>query len=174
MQLFLRGTTIAGVGDRGLDDSRLTLAGLFFEAHDGLTRVLTRRLEEAFGIPHQSFEVLIRLARSPEQHLRMSDLAAQVTMSASGLSRAVDRLESAGYVTREACATDRRTIYAALTDLGRERVECILPVHLEHLEEEFTGVLSASDQAALDRILRKIRAHVNPEAVRASEFPGSD
>jgi DNA-binding MarR family transcriptional regulator len=174
MQLFGPDTTIGAVGDPLLDDSRLTLAGLFFEAHDGLTHVLTRRLEESFGIPHQSFEVLIRLARSPEQHLRMSDLAAQVTMSASGLSRAVDRLESAGYVIREACATDRRTTYAALTDLGREKVEGILPVHLEHLEEEFTGVLSASDQAALDRILRKIRAHVNPQAVRASEFPGSD
>ena len=153
-----------------LDDPRLTLAGLFFEAHDGLTHTLTRRLAESFGIPHQSFEVLIRLARSPEQHLRMTDLAAQVTMSASGLSRAIDRLEAAGLVTREACATDRRTTYAALTDLGRERVDCILPVHLEHLEEDFTGVLTASEQEQLEAILRKVRGHVNPDAVRASEF----
>ena len=161
---------LTAVGDRPLDDPRLTLAGLFFEAHDGLTQVLTHRLEHEFGIPRNSFEVLIRLARSPEQRLRMTDLAAQVTMSASGLSRAVDRLEAAGYVTREGCPTDRRTTYAVLTELGRDRVECVLPVHLKHLEEEFTGVLSASEQHDLEAILRKVRAHVNPEAVRASEF----
>ena len=74
-----------------LDDPRLTLAGLFFETHDGLTAHLSRRLEADFGMTHQTFEVLLRLARSPEQRLRLSDLAAQVTMSASGLSRAADR-----------------------------------------------------------------------------------
>ena len=154
-----------------LDDPRLTLAGLFFETHDGLTHVLTRRLEQEFDIPRQSFEVLIRLARSPEQHLRMTDLAAQVTMSASGLSRAIDRLEAAGLVTREACSTDRRTTYAGLTDLGRERVECILPMHLQQLDDEFVGLLDARDREDLERMMRKLRAHVNPDAVRASEFP---
>src|SRR5215216_5311691 len=148
-----------------LDDPRLTLAGLFFETHDGLTHVLTRRLEQEFGIPRQSFEVLIRLARSPEQHLRMTDLAAQVTMSASGLSRAIDRLEAAGLVVREGCPTDRRTTYAGLTDLGRERVQCILPVHLEQLQDEFISLLDDAEQADLERILRKLRAHVNPDAV---------
>ena len=154
-----------------LNDPRLTLAGLFFETHDGLTHVLTQRLEQEFDIPRQSFEVLIRLARSPEQHLRMTDLAAQVTMSASGLSRAIDRLEGAGLVVREACATDRRTTYAGLTDLGREKVECVLPAHLQQLQDEFTGLLDTDERQALEQILRKLRDHVNPDAVRASSFP---
>ena len=168
---FFRTYTGAMARSASLDDPRLTLAGLFFEAHDGLTHVLTRRLEQEFDIPRQSFEVLIRLARSPEQHLRMTDLAAQVTMSASGLSRAIDRLEAVGYVTREPCPVDRRTTYAALTDLGREKVECVLPVHLQQLEDEFTGLLDDSERTDLERILRKLRAHVNPDAVRASSFP---
>ena len=153
-----------------LDDPRLTLAGLFFETHDGLTAHLSRRLEADFGMSHQTFEVLLRLARSPDQRLRLSDLAAQVTMSASGLSRAVDRLELEGTVARVACPTDRRSVYAALTDEGRARVDALLPTHLEHLEEEFTGPLDAADRADLERILRRLRDHVNPEAVRASTF----
>ncbi len=153
-----------------LDDPRLTLAGLFFETHDGLTAHLSRRLEADFGMAHQTFEVLLRLARSPEQRLRLSDLAAQVTMSASGLSRAVDRLERDGLVARVDCPTDRRSVYAALTDAGRHRVDELLPAHLEHLEEEFTSPLDASERADLERILRRLRDHVNPEAVRASTF----
>lgn len=157
-----------------LDDPRLTLAGLFFETHDGLVHHLTGRLESEFGISHQSFEVLLRLGRSPEQRLRMSDLAAQVTMSASGLSRAVDRLEAAGFVSRVACPTDRRSVYAALTPAGQGRIDELLPVHLDQLEQEFTGPLDAADRADLERILRRLRDHVNPEAVRASTFAEPD
>jgi DNA-binding MarR family transcriptional regulator len=153
-----------------LDDPRLTLAGLFFETHDGLTAHLTRRLESEFGMSHQSFEVLLRLARSPEQRLRLSDLAAQVSMSASGLSRAVDRLEAAGLVGRMDCPTDRRSIYAALTPAGQARIDALLPTHLDHLEQEFIGPLDDADRADLERILRRLRDHVNPEAVRASTF----
>ena len=158
----------------GLDDDRLTLAGLFFEAHDGLTAHLSRQLEADYGMSHQSFEVLIRLARSPEQHLRMSDLAAQVTMSASGLSRAVDRLQAAGFVERVACPADRRSVYAALTDTGRERLDEVLPAHLAEIERDFTGHLDDDDRCALERILRSLRDHVNPEAVRASTFTDSE
>jgi len=157
-----------------LDDPRITLAGLFFESHDGLTATLSRRLQADWGMNHQTFEVILRLSRSPRQRLRMSDLAAQVTMSASGLSRAVDRLEREGLVARLDCPTDRRSVYAALTDAGRARVDLLMPAHLQLLEEEFLAPLDATDRADLERILRRLRDHVNPEAVRASTFDESD
>ena len=75
----------------------------------------------------QWFEVLIRLARSPEHRLRMTDLAAQTILSPSGLTRAVDRLVEAGLVEREACPTDRRSTYAVLTPEGERRVLKALP-----------------------------------------------
>src|SRR5688572_10218086 len=119
-----------GCGD--LDDPRITLAGLLFEVHDGLTSRLGQRAPTT--------EVLIRLARSPEHSLRMSDLAAQVTMSASGLSRAIDRLVASGLIERVACDYDRRVVHARLTDQGRAELEDMLPEHLRVLEESF-GVL---------------------------------
>ena len=85
------------------DENDLTTVGLFFETHAGLTRELGRRLERETRLSVQWFEVLLRLFRTPGHRLRMSDLAAQTTLTPSGLSRAVDRLERAGLVTRETC-----------------------------------------------------------------------
>lgn len=151
------------------DDDRLTTAGLFFEAHAGLTAALERRLsQECGGLSVQSFEVLMRLTRSPGQQLRMSDLAAQVAMSPSGLTRAVDRLEAGGLVERASCPTDRRGAYAVLTDAGRSLVDAAVPLHLEHLDEYFTGILEPDELAQLTATLRKLRDHVNPTASQVS------
>ena len=82
------------------DDERLTAAGLLFEAYAGLSAALERRLADECDLSIQWFEVLIRLARSPGHRLRMCELANQVALSPSGLTRAVDRLEVAQLVTR--------------------------------------------------------------------------
>ena len=73
---------------------------MFVEAHAGIADRVERRLEAESGLSMQWFEVLIRLARSPGQRLRMTDLAAQTILSPSGLTRAVDRMVDAGLVTR--------------------------------------------------------------------------
>jgi DNA-binding MarR family transcriptional regulator len=148
--------------DCPLHDERLTLAGLFMESHAGLVATLERRLEAECGLTNQWFEVLLRLARSPEGRLRMSDLTAQVTLSPSGLTRVVDRLEAAGLVTRETCPTDRRGYNAVLTKEGKARIERAVPIHLSHLDEVFTGVLSEKERAQLEGALRKVRDRVFP------------
>ena len=144
-----------------IDDERLTAADLFFETHAGLSRALERSLAET-GLSAQWFEVLLRLARTPGGRLRMCDLAAQVSMSPSGLTRAVDRLEAEGLVRREVCADDRRGAFAALTDNGRARIDRALPAHLEQLERSYTGVLTPAELAQLTAVLRKLREHVHP------------
>lgn len=145
-----------------LHDERLTLAGLLFEANAGLTAELERRLEVDCGLTVQWFEVMLRLARSPDHRLRMSDLAAQVTLTPSGLTRAIDRLEAEGYVKREHCPSDRRGLNAVLTAKGLKRVETAVPKHIDHLDELFTGILSASERGALETALRKVRDALNP------------
>lgn len=144
-----------------VDDPRITLAGLLFEVHDGLTTRLGARTSPAN-------EVLIRLARSPDHSLRMSDLAAQVTMSASGLSRAIDRLVAAGSIERVACEYDRRVVHARLTHQGQAEVDAMLPEHLRVLEASFS-VLSPAERDRFEALLRKLRCQVNPEAVQASD-----
>ncbi len=152
-----------------LDDERLTAVGLFLETHAGLTALFRRTLGETWQLPDQWFEVLLRLGRSPGGALRMSDLAAQVALSPSGLTRAVDRLERAGLVSRASCPSDRRGSYAVITEQGREVLEAALPRHLADIEEHFTGLLSPEELTVLTGALRKLRDHLNPAAAQLTE-----
>jgi DNA-binding MarR family transcriptional regulator len=110
------------------------------------------------------FEVLIRLARSPQGQLRMTDLAAQTQLTTSGITRVVDRLERTGLVCREACPTDRRSSFAVITDTGRARMEEVLPGHIELIEHWFTGRLTPDQLAQMLDALRVVRDAVRPEA----------
>jgi DNA-binding MarR family transcriptional regulator len=147
----------AGIGE--LDDRRLTTVGLLFESAAGLRQVLERRLESNPGLSNQSFDVLIRLARTPGNRLRMSDLAAQTTLSPSGLTRSVDRLEDTGLVVREVCPEDRRGAFAALTVEGKAMMDEAIPLHVAHIDELLRDVLTLEEEHALEALLRKLRDH---------------
>src|SRR6478735_6904668 len=146
-----------------LADPRLTAVGLLFEVSQAVEQQLAAQIAE-HGISGVEAGVVIRLARSPENRLRMSDLATQADLSASGLTRVVDRLEKLDLVRREACATDRRVTYAALTPIGLERVLALLPGHLEGIDRLFTGLLDPDELAALLTALRKVRDAIRPGA----------
>jgi DNA-binding MarR family transcriptional regulator len=150
---------------RPLQDDRLTAVGLFFETAAGLENAIGRHLD-TFGLPRVWMEVLLRVARSPQGQLRMADLATQVALSPSGLTRAVDKIEEAGLVTRVSCPSDRRGAFVQLTEAGRERLDSIIPAHLIRVEESFTGLLSPTELARFTATLRKLRDHLNPGAAQ--------
>ncbi len=88
---------------------------------------LDRALRDDHQLGASEFEVLDalveaeRCGRCTDRSLRMQELAAGVALSQSALSRVVGRLESDGLVTRVMCADDRRGIFVALADAGRDR-----------------------------------------------------
>lgn len=143
--------------DELLDDERLTALGLLIEAHAHLSRVLEHELLEGAGLPLSWYGVLVRLGRSPGRHLRMSELAEQMSISTSGLTRLIDRIETAGLVRRESCPTDRRGWFAVLTPEGEARLREATPLHLRGVEEHLTGLLSPGELADLTGALRKVR-----------------
>ncbi|MFO7278773.1 MAG: MarR family transcriptional regulator [Thermoanaerobacterales bacterium] len=150
-----------------LDDERLTLVGLLLESSAAVRSQLDKQLVRDTGLTLQSFELLLRLARAPGRHLRMSDLAARSGLTPSGLTRAVDRLEAAGLVARKPCPSDGRGAYTALTPAGLSTLRSAVRPHLDHVERCVTGVLSPAERAQLTALLRKVRDHVNPAAVGA-------
>lgn len=152
------------------DDTRLTAMGLLTEVFAGLSAKLAPVLSKA-GLSDVDFEAMIRLARSPQRALRMSDLAAQIGLSTSGVTRVVDRLERDDLVQRMACPTDRRASYATLTDKGSERLELVVPKHLVDIENSFTGLLSEEELETFLSLLRRIRDVVRPEATAGAEAP---
>ena len=157
--------------NEGLEDPLLTSVGLFVEAHAGLS-VAAERLLAAQGLSSQWFDVLLRLVRTPGQRLRMSDLAAQTTLSASGLTRVVDRLVAEGLARREACPSDRRGFFAVLTPAGEKAVLAALPPHVRHLEEVLGAAFDAQELDTFTTLMRRLRDVVNPDAERASR-PGT-
>jgi DNA-binding MarR family transcriptional regulator len=139
-----------------VDDDRITAIGLLAEASAALECHLSADLA-AEGLSGPWYEVLVRLGRTPGGRLRMSDLARAVSLTTSGTTRLVDRIEAAGLIERQACATDRRVAYAALTDAGREVLARTTPVHLEGIQRHLVDVLEPDELAELERLLRKIR-----------------
>jgi DNA-binding MarR family transcriptional regulator len=150
------------------DDPRLTAFGLLAEAFGGVAAKLEEQLA-GFDLKPLEFEVIIRLGRTPGSRLRMSDLAAQTHITTSGITRIVDRLEHDGLVRRAACPTDRRGSFAELTRAGQDKLDAILPGHLEVLDEWFVGRLSPGQLDDLQASLRTVRDAVRPEATAGVE-----
>ncbi|GAA3349937.1 MarR family transcriptional regulator [Amorphoplanes nipponensis] len=149
------------------DDYRFTAIGLFAEAFTGLNSRFAAQFEEHRVSPVE-FEVLMRLARSPQNRLRMTDLAGQTSLSTSGVTRVVDRMDRSGLIRREACPSDRRSSYAVITEAGLARLEEILPGHLELVQRWFIDQLPPEKLTQLLESLRTIRDAVNPCATAGS------
>ena len=134
-----------------LDEERLTTVGLLMESAAGLRRVFQRRLEAERSLSNQSFDVLIRLARTPGHELRMSELAAQTSLTPSGLTRSVDRLQEQGLVARRVCPEDRRGAFAVLTPTGQEVMDRAIPEHVAHINEVLSDLFTAEEEETLAR-----------------------
>jgi len=81
------------------------------------------------GLGVSEFEVLDRLAESPERKFRAQELAEAVHLSQSALSRLIDRLAKHGLVERCLCGEDRRGIYVIMTEAGQQRHAEAAPAH---------------------------------------------
>jgi DNA-binding MarR family transcriptional regulator len=152
---------------RPLDDRRLTAVGMVMEVHQGLLQKFGPTLSR-HGLSGNEFEVMLRLGRTPGGRLRMSDLATQTTLTTSGVTRVVDRLERSGLVERTMCDADRRGTWAQITGQGTEKISAATEDHLADVEEWFSGRLADEQIATLTDILRIVRDAVRPGAVAGS------
>lgn len=141
---------------RAADDALITTFGRLVEANSALGRQLGRSLERECGISHSSFEVLLRVSRADGGRVSMSALAQQVALTSGGITRLLDRLIDAGYVTRVPCPSDRRVQFAALTDEGRRKLADARRVHAGNLRRLFDG-FSERELQVLDELLDRLR-----------------
>lgn len=141
---------------RARRDDDLAPWALFLHAHSVLVERLEHELKEGRGLPLTWYEVLLRLAASPDGRMRMSDLAGSLLLSKSGVTRLIDRMEEAGLVSRGSCPSDRRGSFAVLTATGRAAYEAAAPVHLDGIERHFLGRLSKTERKALTSAFTKV------------------
>jgi DNA-binding MarR family transcriptional regulator len=134
-----------------------TWAG-FLQTHAALIRELDADLRTAHGLPLTDFEILLWLANRPSQAMRMAALADTVLLSPSGLSRAVERLETRGLVQRVPCPEDRRGAYAALTESGRDLVRTAGATHAAGIRRRFLDRLTSQESRWLTAIWDRLLA----------------
>ncbi|MBF4997948.1 MarR family transcriptional regulator [Nocardia sp. BSTN01] len=102
--------------------------------HAAVSCALEKDLQREHHIGLSEFETLDRLVDASCDSYRMSDLAHDIHLSQSALSRTVARLERDGLVDRTLCTEDRRAIYVCLTDKGRAVHTAAVPTHRDVLE----------------------------------------
>jgi DNA-binding MarR family transcriptional regulator len=124
--------------------------------HARLTKELDAELVREHGLPLSSYEVLLFLADSPVGAMRMSELADEVLLSRSGLTRLVDRLARDGLLRRERCEGDARGWYAVITDEGRELFQRARKTHLDGVRERFLSHFTPDELRTMARLWDKV------------------
>ena len=139
-----------------LDEARLAAWRTFITAHAVLIDVIDRELVAAGCLPLHWYDVLVELVEAPEHRLRMHQLAAQVVLSRSGLTRLVDRLEAEGLLLRERSGQDRRGAYAVLTEQGRAALRKAWPVYAAGIANHFAQHLETAEARTLTEALQRV------------------
>ena len=127
-----------------LEDEALDAWRAFLTAHARITRRISAELIEA-GLPDLAwYDLLWSLHRAPGRSLRVSELAHEVALSPTAMSRFVDRVEAAGCVRRTPDPQDRRALQVVLTDEGVALLRRMWPVYERGIEDHFAAHLGRS------------------------------
>src|SRR5438067_2185177 len=141
----------------------------FLRAHARLWRELEASLADRHGLSLNAYDVLVLLDEAPAGTLRMSELASAVLMTSGGFTRLADRLERAGLIRRERCATDARGFDVSLTERGRTLLEEARATHRADVRRRFLERVTPEEQEALAAIWERILApSVDPAGSRSS------
>lgn len=108
-----------------------------------------------------TYNALIHAHLEGPNGIRMKDMARNASLSTSGLTALVDRLERQGLVQRNADPNDRRATRITLTDAGLERARQAAHVHIASIDQHFASRLTESDATALAETLEHIEADAN-------------
>lgn len=111
-----------------------------------------------FGIDRAEYEILVVLSEGEDRRLRMAELADAVHQSRSRLTHTVARMEKANLIQRQSCPTDRRGVWAELTDAGLDLIRSAAPAHVETVRRHFVEVMSEAEYTALGRVFAAVVA----------------
>ena len=112
------------------------------------------------GLTMSRYDVLMQLDLAGGR-LGLSELAATIVLSPSGLSKLLDRMESSGLLRREPDPRDARSTFARITPHGRALVRKARRRHHAWLERTFAAALDDRDLRDLSRIMERIDAHAS-------------
>ncbi|MFC4030840.1 MarR family winged helix-turn-helix transcriptional regulator [Streptomyces polygonati] len=134
--------------------------------HLDVSRLIMYQMErdlQPFGLTNNDYEILVNLSEAEDHRLRMSDLAKSTLQSKSRLSHQITRMEAAGLVRRENCESDRRGLFAVLTEQGWSTMRQVAPRHVASVRAHFIDLISPEDLASYHRALLPVADHLRTE-----------
>lgn len=130
----------------------------FLVAHARLVEHIEAALAAAGLPPLGWYDVLWPLEQAEGGRMRMYELAEQMVLPRSNLTRLADRLEAAQLIQREPCPDDRRGAYCVITPKGRAIRAQMWPVYHAAIDQIFSAHLSEAEAdgmyGALTRMVR--------------------
>ena len=120
-------------------------------------RAVENKLEAACsraGLSMAKFSLLTELVGAG-QPLALGELADRLSCVRSNMTQLVDRLEVEGFVRRVSCPTDRRSVKAEISELGREK-QAAAAAEVAAVNAEFAGLVQPEDHAAFERLARAL------------------
>ena len=144
------------MGTTWLTPSEMTAWRTYIETYGDLIAAIERDLAE-HNLRLGDYQVFVYLSETPNRSMRMCDLADLLQLSPSGLTRRLDGLVKAGFVTREASTDDRRVMLATLTPSGLSALEAAAPDHVASVRRHIFDHLDDDQVDALASIFQSIK-----------------
>ena len=135
----------------------------FLRAHAAVTRQFNAELLATHGLTINDFDVLAQLSRAPERALKRVELSERVLLTPSGITRLLNGLECAGYVTNRACDSDARVTYAVLTDEGHEKLREASRTHRASVRALFSERFEKDELQTLAALLERLPMRGDPD-----------
>ncbi len=143
-------------------DPRLAPWRAFLLAHARVARRLDEELRAEHDISFAEYDALLTIAQAPDRRIRMGQLAEEVLLSKSGVTRLIDRLVGDGFVERSACLADARGAEAVLTERGLARLRAASRTHLRGISDHFLAIVDPADLDALERSMTAVARRAGP------------
>lgn len=128
-----------------------------------LRTISTASSSATAGMPHVYYGLLVALADSPGQRLRMTELAMKAKITRSRLSHAIARLEKNGWVRREDCPSDKRGQFAVLTGQGQEVLRRTAPGHVAAVRQVLFDRISDEQRQTLHDVMDIVAQGLQPK-----------
>jgi DNA-binding MarR family transcriptional regulator len=137
-------------------DERLATTEALLHVNTLVGAALDKLAFDPAGLDPATAELLMRLARSPRCGIRGVEIGEQCQMTATRVSRLLDRAEADSLVERTPDPTDRRAQHVVLTEDGYAAAARLAPLLDDVLDQLVFETLTADERAALDQLLGKL------------------
>src|SRR5215510_15146389 len=107
----------------------------------------------------QQYNVLRILRGAGEEGLPTLVIRDRMIHEAPGITRLLDKLETAGLARRERCSPDRRQVFCYITDAGLAVLDR-LEVAMKEADDAAVGSLSEAEQRQLLKLMEGVRTRV--------------